>query len=197
MAYMNKLYLAVYVTNRTFMKHFFWTIFFIFNCHIVSAQLQKGDKILSFSAAGFPTQAIQEQNDIGLILKLNAEFMMGNRWSFATQGFYSNNVTFRNEGGLSLNAAGVIPTLQYYFINNPKWQLYANGGYGFGFTDRSFRSAQNGALTIITAGVSGRYNIGKKLYASLEIPYFRANNITLDFEEAEGPLPFIGVSYQF
>jgi len=179
------------------MKVFLAVIIFIFNCQLITAQVQKGDKILSFSATAFPTQAIQDQDDVGLILKLNAEFMVGNRWSFATQGFYSNNTTFVNEGGISLNAVGVIPTIQYYFINNATWQLYANGGFGFGFTDRSFGSGQNGALTIITAGIAGRYKIGKKLHLLLEIPYFKAQNITLDFKEAEGPLPFIGLSYQF
>jgi hypothetical protein len=179
------------------MKPLLAVLIFVLNCQFVTAQVQKGDKILSLTAAAFPTRAMQDQDDVGLILKVNAEFIVGRRWSFATQGFYSNNTTFVNEGGTSLNAVGVIPTVQYYLVNKATWQFYVNGGYGFGFTDRTLGSAQNGALTIITAGIAGRYKIGKRLHLALEIPYFRANNITIDFEEAEGPLPFIGLSYQF
>ncbi|WP_299208200.1 outer membrane beta-barrel protein [uncultured Dokdonia sp.] len=160
----------------------------------VFAQLEKGDQLFSIAFAPYPTTSNGEK-DFGVIAKADAEFLFTNRFSLVTSAFYSNNTTFNNASDISFNAFGVIPSLQYYFVNKEKWTVYGLVGYGFGFTDRSFRSSENSAITVGALGAGAHYKIGDKWYLKLQLPYFKAQNISFDFTEVEGVAPFIGVSY--
>ena len=158
------------------------------------SQLKKGDQLLSVTFAPYPTTSNGEK-DFGIIAKVDAEFLLTNRLSLVTSGFYSNNTAFDNASGITFNAFGVIPSLQYYILNKEKWNVYALAGYGFGFTDRSFRDSQNSAITVATFGAGAQYKVGNKWFLKLQLPYFKAQNISFDFTEVEGIAPFIGVSY--
>lgn len=166
----------------------------LFSSYTLLAQLEKGDQLFSFTFAPYPTTTNDEE-DFGVIVKADAEFLLTNRLSFVTSAFYSNNTTFGNASGISFNAFGVIPSLQYYLINKEKWTVYGLTGYGFGFTDRSFGGSENSAITVVTLGAGAQYKIGSKWYLKLQLPYFKAQNISFGFTEVEGVAPFIGVSY--
>ena len=158
------------------------------------SQLEKGDQLFSITLAPYPTTSNGEK-DFGMIVKADAEFLLTNRLSFVTSGFYANNTTFDNASGITFNAFGVIPSLQYYVINKEKWAVYGLAGYGFGFTDRSFRGSQNSAITVVSFGAGAHYKVGNKWYLKLQLPYFKAQNISFGFAEVEGIAPFIGMSY--
>ena len=160
------------------------------------AQLEKGDHFVGISLAPYPTTSNGEK-DFGLIVKADAEFLLTNRLSFVTSGFYSSNTAFENASGVSLNAFGIIPSLQYYVLNKGKWNVHFLAGYGFGFTDRAFINAQNSAISIVSFGTGASYKISEKLYLKLQIPYFKAQNISYDFTEVEGAAPFFGIAYSF
>lgn len=160
------------------------------------SQIEKGDRFVSVSLAPYPTTSNGEK-DFGLIVKTDAEFLLTNRLSFVTSGFYSSNTAFENASGVRLNAFGIIPSLQYYVVNKEKWNVHLLAGYGFGFTDRAFGRAQNSAISIVSLGAGASYKIGEKLYLKLQIPYFKAQNISYDFTEVEGAAPFFGIAYQF
>lgn len=160
------------------------------------SQFQKNDNVLALTVAPYPT-TMNDQNDFGLILKADAEFFIGKKLSFVTTGFYSSNTAFTNASGFPLRAYGIIPALQYYIINGERWALHILGGYGLGFTDRDFRSSQNSAISVLSLGVGASYKLKERLYLKLQLPYFRAQNISFGLTEVEGAAPFIGVAYQF
>lgn len=160
------------------------------------SQVEKGDRFVSVSLAPYPTTSNGDK-DFGLIVKADAEFLLSNRLSLVTSGFYSSNTAFENASGLPLQAFGIIPSLQYYVVNREKWNVHLLGGYGFGFTDRAFGRAQNSAISIVTLGAGASYKISEKCYLKLQVPYFKAQNISYDFTEVEGVAPFFGVAYDF
>ena len=158
------------------------------------AQLEKGDQLLSATVAPYPTTTNGEK-DFGVIAKVDSEFLVSNRLAIVTSAFYSNNTTFDNASGVTFNAFGIIPSLQYYIVHKEKWNIAGFAGYGFGFTDRSFRDSQNSAITVTTLGASAQYQVASKWYLKLQVAYFKAKNISFDFTEVEGIAPFIGISY--
>lgn len=173
---------------------FFCALWCLFMCQNVFSQLEKGDQLVSMTFAPYPTTSVG-QNDLGIILKADAEFMVTNRLSFVTSEFYSNNTTFDNASGISFNAFGIVPSLQYYGINKEKWTVFGLAGYGFGFTDRNFRGSENSAISVVTFGAGVHYKVADKWFVKLQVPYFKAQNISFGFTEVEGVAPFIGVSY--
>ncbi|MFC4633805.1 outer membrane beta-barrel protein [Dokdonia ponticola] len=172
----------------------FCAIFCVFFYQNGFSQLEKGDRLFTVTLAPYPTTSNGEK-DFGMIVKADAEFLLTNRLSFVTSGFYSNNTTFDNVSGISFNAFGIVPSLQYYAMNKEKWSVYGLAGYGFGFTDRNFRGSQNSAITVVTLGAGVHYKLKNKWYLKFQLPYFKAQNISFGFTEVEGIAPFIGVSY--
>lgn len=173
---------------------FFCTLLCLFIYQNGFSQLEKGDQLFSATFAPYPTTSNGEK-DFGIIAKVDAAFLVTNRLSFVTTGFYSNNTAFDNASGISYNAFGVLPSLQYFVINKEKWSVYGLVGYGFGFTDRSFRGSQNSAITIATFGAGVQYSLKNKWYLKFQLPYFKAQNISFGFSEVAGVAPFVGVSY--
>ncbi|RMB63271.1 porin family protein [Dokdonia sinensis] len=159
-------------------------------------QIEKGDRFASISFAPYPTTS-NDEKDFGIIVKADAEFLLTNRLSFVTSGFYSSNTAFENASGVRLNAFGIIPSLQYYVVNKDRWNVHVLAGYGFGFTDRAFGGAENSAISIVSLGAGASYKISEKFYLKLQVPYFKAQNISYDFTEVEGAAPFFGVAYNF
>lgn len=159
-------------------------------------QFGKSDKLASLTIAPYPTTSNGEK-DFGIIIKGDVEFFLMNRLSLVTTGFYSSNTAFRNDSGLGLNAYGVIPSLQYYIVNKEKLSVHLLAGYGFGFTDRTIGSAQNSAMTIVSLGGGVSYKVGERLFLKLQLPYFKAQNISFGFAEVEGVAPFLGLTYGF
>lgn len=175
-------------------------LFVIVLCLLASfeaiSQFQKNDNLVALSVAPYPTTT-SDENDFGLILKVDAEFFIANKLSFVTTAFYSSNTAFTNASGVALQAYGIIPSLQYYLINKERWSIHLLGGYGFGFTDRDFRGSQNSAISIFSLGVGASYKLKERLYLKLQLPYFKAQNMSFDITEVEGAVPFIGVTYGF
>lgn len=159
-------------------------------------QFEKNDKLVSLTVAPYPTTSLDKE-DFGIIIKADIEFFLAKRFSLVTSGFYSSNTAFKNSSGLSLNAYGIVPSLQYYVVNKKKWRVQVLGGYGFGFTDRNIGSAQNSAMTVVTLGAGISYNITEDIHLKLQVPYFKAQNISFGFAEVEGAAPFLGLSYAF
>lgn len=160
------------------------------------SQFQKNDKLVAFTVAPYPTTTNNE-NDLGLIIKADAEFFTTNKLSFVTTAFYSSNTAFTNASGVGLNAYGIIPSLQYYVINKERWSIHLLGGYGLGFTDRDFRSSNNSAISILSLGAGASYKLKERFYLKLQLPYFKAQNISFNIPEVEGAAPFLGVAYSF
>ena len=172
----------------------FCAVLCVFFSQNVFAQLEKGNQLFSVTTAPYLTTTNGE-NDVGVIVKADAEFLLSNRLSIVTSGFYSNNTVFDNASGVTFNAYGVVPSVQYYVVNKEKWNVYTLAGYGFGFTDRSFGNSQNSDITVVTLGAGAQYSLNTRWLLKLQLPYFKAQNISFDFTEVEGVAPFIGVSY--
>ena len=176
-------------------KPWLLTLCFLLIASVGISQFSNNDKLLSVTVAPYPTESL-DQEDFGIIVKADMEIFLANRLSLVTSAFYSSNTAFKNASGLSLNAYGIVPSLQYYILNKERLSLNILAGYGFGFTDRTINTAQNSAMTIVTLGAGITYKVSERLYAKLQIPYFKAQNISFDFTEVEGAAPFIGLSYR-
>ena len=162
-----------------------------------TAQNQKGDLFLSISASPFPTTN-SDSRDFGLIAKAGLEFLVSDNVSFQGSFFTSNNVLFKDESGISINSYGFIPSIQYYFVNNSRFNVFGHLGYGFGFEDltRNYDTIENSALTIFSIGAGANYKLNEKLYVQLHLPYFNAQNITINESVAAGVAVFVGFNFK-
>ena len=163
----------------------------------VVAQNQKGDISLSITASPFPTTN-SNSNDFGVIAKAGMEFHISNNVSFQGSFFTSNNVLFKNESGININSYGFIPSVQYYFVNIPRFDVFGQLGYGFGFEDltRNYGEIENSALTIFSIGAGANYKLKEKLYVQLHLPYFNAQNITINESVADEVAVFLGFNFK-
>ena len=163
----------------------------------VVAQNQKGDISLSITASPFPTTN-SNSNDFGVIAKAGMEFHISNNVSFQGSFFTSNNVLFKNESGININSYGFIPSVQYYFVNIPRFDVFGQLGYGFGFEDltRNYGEIENSALTIFSIGAGANYKLKEKLYVQLHLPYFNAQNITINETSSDGVAVFLGFNFK-
>ena len=163
----------------------------------VVAQNQKGDISLSITASPFPTTN-SNSNDFGVIAKAGMEFHISNNVSFQGSFFTSNNVLFKNESGININSYGFIPSVQYYFVNIPRFDVFGQLGYGFGFEDltRNYGEIENSALTIFSIGAGANYKLKEKLYLQLHLPYFNAQNITINESVADEVAVFLGFNFK-
>jgi opacity protein-like surface antigen len=163
----------------------------------VVAQNQRGDILLSITASPFPTTN-SNSNDFGVIAKAGLEFQISDNVSFQGSFFTSNNVLFKNESDININSYGFIPSVHYYFFNQPKFNVFGQLGYGFGFEDltRYQGAIENSALTIFSIGAGANYKLKEKLYLQLHLPYFNAQNITINESVAAGVAIFVGFNFK-
>jgi hypothetical protein len=163
----------------------------------VVAQNQKGDISLSITASPFPSSN-SNSNDFGVIAKAGMEFHISDKVSFQGSFFTSNNVLFKNESGININSYGFAPTVHYYFVNTVRVNVFGQLGYGFGFEDltRNYGEIENSALTIFSIGAGLNYKLKEKLYLQLHLPYFNAQNITINQSVAAGVAVFLGFNFK-
>ena len=161
------------------------------------SQNKKGDISLSITASPFPTTN-SDSNDFGVIAKTGLEFHVSENVSFQGSFFTSNNVLFKNESGININSYGFIPSVQYYFVNTSRFNVFGQLGYGFGFEDltRNYGEIENSALTIFSIGAGANYKLKEKLYVQLHLPYFNAQNITINESVASGVAVFLGFNFK-
>jgi len=152
---------------------------------------------LSITASPFPTTN-SDSRDFGLIAKVGLEFHISEKVSFQGSFFTSNNVLFKNDSGTNINSYGFTPSVQYYFVNSSKFNVFGHLGYGFGFEDltRNYGDIENSALTIFSIGAGANYKLKEKLYAQLHLPYFNAQNITINESLASGLAVFVGFNFK-
>ena len=180
----------------TFKKHVL-TLLLVVATLTSFAQNKKGDISLSITASPFPT-TYSGNHDFGIIAKAGLEFHVSEKISFQGSFFTSNNVLFKNDSGVSISSYGFVPTVQYYFINKPKFTLFGQLGYGFGFEDltRNFGAIENSALTIFSVGAGVNYKLNNKLHLQLHLPYFNAQNITINESSSAGVAVFLGFNFK-
>ena len=161
------------------------------------AQNKKGDISFSITASPFPT-TYSGNHDFGIIAKAGLEFHVSEKISFQGSFFSSNNVLFKDDSGVIISSYGFVPTVQYYFINKPKFNLFGQLGYGFGFEDltRNFGAIENSALTVFSVGAGVNYKLNNKLHLQLHLPYFNAQNITINESSSAGIAVFLGFNFK-
>lgn len=158
------------------------------------AQNEKGDWNVSLSISPYPTETNGE-NDFGLIALAGMEFFVSNRVSLGGSFFTSDNTLFKNESNVALKSYGFIPSIQYYFANKSKWNIYGHAGYGFGFDDDKRAGLNGHALRIYSIGPGAHYVLNEDLKLKLFLPYFDARNKTLEVDAVDGVAVFIGVVF--
>jgi hypothetical protein len=158
-------------------------------------QQSKGDIMISVSASPFPTTT-DNNDDFGAIGMASLEFSVSNKVSFSGNFFTSNNTLIKNESNTTIHSYGFIPSIQYYFFNKEKFNVYAGLGYGFGFEDLTRGTIENSALTIISIGPGVNYKVGEKLFVKIFAPYFSARNITINEDAADGIAIFLGLNFK-
>ena len=161
------------------------------------SQNKKGDITLSITASPFPT-TYSGNDDFGVIGKTGLEFHISEKVSFQGSFFTSNNVLFKNESGTNISSYGMIPSVQYYFVNTSRFNVFGHLGYGFGFEDltRNYGGIENSALTIFSIGAGANYKLKEKLYVQLHLPYFNAQNISINETSASGIAVFVGFNFK-
>ena len=180
----------------TYTKHFL-SLLLVLTTLTSFSQNKKGDISLSITASPFPT-TYSGSHDSGVISKAGLEFQVSDKVSFQGSFFTSNNVLFNNESCVSINSYGFVPTVHYYFFNKPKFNVFGQLGYGFGFEDltRNYGEIENSALTIFSIGAGANYKLKEKLYLQLHLPYFNAQNITINESEVAGVAIFVGINFK-
>ena len=175
---------------------YFFLLTFIFFCMSANTQNQNKSVSLSITASPFPVE-INNAKDFGIIGKISLEFHTSKALSFQGSFYASNTTFFKNNSNNQINSLGVIPSVQYYFYNRQKFNVFGQLGYGFGFEYRTLYSCkiENSALTIFAVGAGANYRLNNKLYFQLHLPYFRAYNITTDYESASGLAVFFGFNF--
>ena len=184
--------------NRSKMKsnHSILFITLLLSFHSFS-QNTKGDLAISLTASPFTTQD-SNSDDLGIIGKASLEFFLSGEVSLLGSFFTSNNTLFNNNSGTTINSYGFIPSIQYYFLDKPKINVFGQLGYGFGFEDltRNYGDIENSALTIFSIGAGMNYKLNEKLFLQLSLPYFKAKNITINENAADGIAIFIGFNFK-
>lgn len=177
--------------------NYYILIITLFLSYASFSQNTKGDLFISITASPFPTTA-NNSKDFGLIGKTGLEFLVSNKVSISGSFFASNNTIINDDSGVTINSFGFIPTLQYYFIDNSKINVFGQLGYGFGFEDltRNNGAIENSALTIFSIGAGVNYKLKEKLFVQLNLPYFNAKNITVNENAADGVADFLGFNFQ-
>ena len=91
-----------------------------------------------------------------------------------------------------------MPSIHYYFVNTAKLNVFGQLGYGFGFEDltRNYGIIENSALTIFSIGAGANYKLKEKLSLQLHLPYFNAQNITINTSVADGIAVFLGFNFK-
>ena len=170
---------------------------FLFLTFLSFAQQQKGDIAISVAVSPFSTQ-VASSDDFGLIGKAGLEFFLSDKVSFSGSFFTSNNTIINNESGNTINSYGFIPSVQYYFFDEQKINVFGQLGYGFGFEDltRNFGDIENSALTIFSFGAGINFKLNEKLFLQLSLPYFKAKNITINENAAAGVALFLGFYFK-
>ncbi|MBK5213952.1 MAG: hypothetical protein JJE55_09875 [Flavobacteriaceae bacterium] len=176
------------------MKKLALILFFIIP-FLATSQNQKGEMILSVAVSPYPTTTNNE-DDFGAIGLASFEFFVSNKVSLLGSFFTSNNTLIKNNSDVTIHSYGFVPSIQYYFVNKEKWNVFAQAGYGFGFEDQTQGYIQNSALTVYNIGPGAHYKIGEKLYLKLLLPYFNARNITLNVNAASGIAVFLGFGFK-
>ena len=143
----------------TYTKHFLSLLLVTATLTSFSQNI-KGDISLSLTASPFPTTN-SDSHDFGVIAKIGLEFHVSEKVSFQGSFFTSNNVLFKNESGININSYGFIPSVQYYFVNTSRFNVFGQLGYGFGFEDltRNYGEIENSALTIFSIGAGVNYKL--------------------------------------
>jgi len=169
---------------------------FLFVTFFSFSQQKKGDLSISVAASPFTTKD-SNSDDLGIIGKASLEFFLSNKVSVSGSFFTSNSTVLKNESENPINSYGFIPSVQYYFLDNPKLNVFGQLGYGFGFEDltRDFGNIENSALTIFSFGAGVNYKLNEKLMLQLSIPYFNAKNITINESAADGVALFLGFNF--
>ena len=167
---------------------------FILFSSISYSQSKKGDMAVSLTASPL-TQ--MNSNNIGIIAKAGFEIFLSSKISLQGSFFASNNNVIKSEDTYSINAYGFIPSIQYFFINKQKINLFGQIGYGFGFDDetRNFGTIENSALRVYSIGAGCNYKLGEKLQLQLIIPYINAKNMTINQVSVEGITAFLGFNF--
>lgn len=175
-----------------FKKCFF--VFFLSMSIIGYSQSSKGDMSISITASPL-TQA--NTANLGLIGKVGLEFFISSNVSVQGNFFASNSNVIKDDNGFNINSYGVLPTIQYYFTNKEKFNLFGQLGYGFGFDDetRNFGVIENSALRVYSIGAGMNYKLNDKLQLQLLLPYFNAKNMTVNEVSATGITAFLGFNF--
>ena len=178
------------------MRNLILIIFFcIFNSLCCFAQNQKGEVTISIVASPYLTETNNE-DDFGAIGLASVEFFLSNKVSLGGNFFTSSNTLLKNNSGTTIHSYGFIPSIQYYFVNKQKFNVFGQLGYGYGFEDLTRGNIQNSALTVFTAGPGAHYTIDEKLQIKLMLPYFSARNITINRNASSGIGVFLGLSFK-
>lgn len=179
------------------LKVIFLTPFLLISLFSYSQQ-KKGDLSISVTGSPFLTKD-SNSDDLGLIGKASLEFFLSNKVSVSGSFFTSNNTILKNDSENTINSYGFIPSVQYYFLDKPKINVFGQLGYGFGFEDltRDFGNIENSALTIFSFGAGVNYRLNEKLMLQLLFPYFKAKNITINENAADGVALFFGFNFNF
>lgn len=151
--------------------------------------------LLSVALSPYPTTTNNE-NDFGVLVLGSFEFFISEKVSFSGSFFTSNNTLIKNNSDVTIHSYGITPSIHYYFVNKDKWNVFAQGGYGYGFEDQTQGYIQNSALRVYNIGPGAHYRIGEKLYVKLLLPYFNARNITLNIDAADGIAVFLGLAFK-
>lgn len=176
------------------MKYFLFLLMLISSILTTKAQNTKGDTRLSIKASPYPTQTNSE-DDFGAIGLFGFEYFISDHVSLSTSFFTSNNGLFQNDSNTLIKAYGIIPSLQYHFLNSKKINVFGQIGYGFGFSNDARTSIEAQALRIYNIGAGVSYPLNDKLALSLLVPYFNAKDITFNREDAAGVAVFIGLDF--
>ena len=171
-----------------------FSILFLITFNSAYSQYKKGDVSLSIQGAPFITQ--DGPDDVGLMGLATAEFFIIPKLSAGISFFTTNNTVLENKSGTTIHSYGVVSSLQYYAFNKDKFNVFAQIGYGYGFEDLTRGYIENSALTVFNIGVGGNYNFSEHWHIKLTIPYFKAQNVTIDATAADGATAFIGIGYK-
>ncbi|MFT7071326.1 outer membrane beta-barrel protein [Patiriisocius sp. Uisw_017] len=158
-------------------------------------QNEKGDWNISISASPYPTQT-DGQDDFGFLGLAGMEFFVSEKVSLGGSFFTSDNSALQNDSNVTIKSYGFVPSLQYYFINKAKWNVYGHAGYGFGLDDDSRGGTNGNALRVYSVGPGAHYILNDKLNVKFFFPYFNTRNKTLAVNAADGIAVFLGIVFK-